>query len=666
MAGDVLLQCTGIIDIFRMLPATHVIMVANAVYIVVLIFYEARKEGNDEAKKFQYPMCALIVFGMAEMFLYYLRKFQQTSILLPIGTLLFIIMLIWIQVSQYYDQYIQKQKVIYLQKIANMDMLTEAMNRNAYEDMVKYLDEGDIKLRTTGVVLFDLDNLKVINDNFGHEKGDEALKLCYQCISQAFQNVKNCFRIGGDEFAYVYHSDEKDMIPERLKALELILKKTAETNKLDYPLSMSAGYAYYQPDIDFDFKDIVRRSDTMLYRQKRRKKMAQSTGLDKMLSRMGKQSTEEITDEVILQEKKFQSMSVDELCSVIDLLSPTTDNYPYVVDFRSDFYYIANQALERFCIPKNGFHNVISKHKEFVYAPDYEKLKAEFDDLLETDRCTHSMEYRWLDLKKMPIWIHCKGYLVRDDNMKPLYMIGCVNEIGERQKADNVSGLLGESGFREYMNQLDTPLETGYLLRIGIDHFKEINENFGQEYGDFVLKKTAECISGCISEGQKVYKLVADEFLILDVSSDEVKDADKIYDKVREAIDRFIETNEFKVMYTVSGGTVPFMALKGNQCSEALKLTDFALNEAKKLGRNRCYIFNGETYRKFLRKREITQELREAVINGFQGFTAFYQPVFAEDKKVPYGAEALMRFTSEKFGMISPAEFLLLFWKKQV
>ena len=658
MAGDVLLQCTGIIDIFRMLPATHVIMVANAVYIVVLIFYEARKEGNDEAKKFQYPMCALIVFGMAEMFLYYLRKFQQTSILLPIGTLLFIIMLIWIQVSQYYDQYIQKQKVIYLQKIANMDMLTEAMNRNAYEDMVKYLDEGDIKLRTTGVVLFDLDNLKVINDNFGHEKGDEALKLCYQCISQAFQNVKNCFRIGGDEFAYVYHSDEKDMIPERLKALELILKKTAETNKLDYPLSMSAGYAYYQPDIDFDFKDIVRRSDTMLYRQKRRKKMAQSTGLDKMLSRMGKQSTEEITDEVILQEKKFQSMSVDELCSVIDLLSPTTDNYPYVVDFRSDFYYIANQALERFCIPKNGFHNVISKHKEFVYAPDYEKLKAEVDDLLETDRCIHSIECRWLDLKKIPIWIHSKGYLVRDDNMKPLYMIGCVNEIGERQKADNVSGLLGESGFREYMNQLDTPLDTGYLLRIGIDHFKEINENFGQEYGDFVLKKTAECISGCISEGQKVYKLVADEFLILDVSSDEVKDADKIYDKVREAIDRFIETNEFKVMYTVSGGTVPFMALKGNQCSEALKLTDFALNEAKKLGRNRCYIFNGETYRKFLRKREITQELREAVINGFQGFTAFYQPVFAEDKKVPYGAEALMRFTSEKFGMISPAEFI--------
>ena len=145
------------------------------------------------------------------------------------------------------------------------------------------------------------------------------------------------------------------------------MKKTAEIHKLDYPLSISAGYAYYQPDIDFDFKDIVRRSDTMLYRQKRRKKIARSTDLEHLLSRMEKHSTEEITDEVILQEKKYQGMPLDELCSMIDLLSPTTDNYPYVVDFRTDFYYIANQALDRFCIPKNGFHNVISNHKEFVY-----------------------------------------------------------------------------------------------------------------------------------------------------------------------------------------------------------------------------------------------------------------------------------------------------------
>ena len=109
--------------------------------------------------------------------------------------------------------------------------------------------------------------------------------------------------------------------------------------------------------------------------------------------------------------------------------------------------------MDRFCIPKNAFHKVIEYHRTFVYGPDYEKLKADIDDLLNTERCSHCMEYRWLDLKKRPVWIKCKGYLVRDDNMNPIYMIGCVNELGGKQKADNVSGLLSAAGFREFLNE---------------------------------------------------------------------------------------------------------------------------------------------------------------------------------------------------------------------
>ena len=56
-------------------------MVANAVYTVVIILYEARKVGNDEAKKFQYPMYVVMGFGMAEMILYYLclREYGEVS-----------------------------------------------------------------------------------------------------------------------------------------------------------------------------------------------------------------------------------------------------------------------------------------------------------------------------------------------------------------------------------------------------------------------------------------------------------------------------------------------------------------------------------------------------------------------------------------------------------
>lgn len=654
IVAEVILQCAGIIDIFKMLPVTHILMMVTLVYIYVVIHYEAVKLKNEAACEFKYPLYIIMAFGAMELIMYYLRELKKTSVFIPLGTMVFIGMLIWIQVSRYYEQYVRKQKLVYLQKIANMDMLTEAMNRNAYENMIRYLDEQELELRTTGVVLIDVDDLKMINDTYGHEKGDEALKLCYQCILQAFKNEKNCFRIGGDEFAYVYHREEKNQIPSCISVLNRILKEKA--CDLSYPLSVSAGYAYYTPDTDIDFKDIVRRSDTMLYRQKRRKKIGKTTNPENVLSYVEKIPDD--VDEVILHEKKYQDITLDELCRIIDIISPTSDNYPYIIDFRTDFYYIAPQAMDRFCIPKNAFHKVIEYHRTFVYGPDYEKLKADIDDLLNTERCSHCMEYRWLDLKKRPVWIKCKGYLVRDDNMNPIYMIGCVNELGGKQKADNVSGLLSAAGFREFLNESVSTWKKGFILRVGIDYFKEINENFGLEYGDFILRETAACISACISEKQKVYKLLGDEFLILDVSSDDEKDAEKLFFRIREAIDQFIEDNEFEVMYTISGGSMVLHTSENIDYSKVMKLTDFALNEAKKRGRNRCYAFDENDYNLFIRKREVTQELRESVRNGCQDFITYYQPVVEAGSGKLSGAEVLLRFSSKRFGMVSPAEFI--------
>ena len=653
MAVAVLLQCAGIVDIFQILPVTHVLMAGNVIYTFALIHYEAKAKNNIAAKEFQYPLYIVLGFGVAEMILYYARQFQTTSIFLPLGTMGFIIALIWIQVSRYYDQYVQKQKLLYLHKIANKDMLTDAMNRNAYERTIQKLDEQTLQLQKTGVVLFDLDNLKVINDNFGHEKGDEALRLCYNCICQIFNERENCFRIGGDEFAYVYHSDEKELIADRIKRLDKLLEEAAK--KVSYPLSVSAGYAYYLPDSDSAFKDIAKRSDIMLYRHKRRKKLNRASR-EQTAPYMEKNRDEAVRES--FREKEYQEIMPEELCKVIDLISPSTDDYLYLIDFRTDFYYIAPQAMERFCIGKNAFHNVMEYHREFVYGPDYPLLKAEFADLLSTDRCAHNMEYRWMDLKREPIWINCRGYVVRDENMKPLYMVGCINEIGARQKADYVSGLLGETGLREYLKKLKPPFENGYLIRLGLDHFKEINENLGWEYGDQVLRETAVCISGCMSENQTVYRLFSDEFMILDLSSRSVKEVKKLYDKVRESVDQFIRDNEYTVMFTISGGILPLHAIEEMGDSAAMKLTDFSLNEAKKLGRNRCYVFEEKEYRQFLRRSELKQELRNAVINDFKGFTAFYQPVFRSETGKLYGAEALMRFISEKFGMVSPAEFI--------
>ena len=95
---------------------------------------------------------------------------------------------------------------------------------------------------------------------------------------------------------------------------------------------------------------------------------------------------------------------------------------------------------------------------------------------------------------------------------QPMCMVGCNNEIGAKQKADNVSGLLGETSLQDYLYTIGKVFPEGFILRIGIDDFKDINENLGIEYGDMIIHETANCIARCIAPGQQLYRIVADEF----------------------------------------------------------------------------------------------------------------------------------------------------------
>ena len=666
IAVAVLLQCTGIIDIFRILPVTHSIMLVNVIYTILLIRYETVKLQNEAASHFKYPMYLVMGFGVAELVAYYVRHFQQTSLFLPLGTMLFIILLIWIQISRFYDHYLQKEKLVYLLKLADTDLLTDTLNRNAYEKRVNLLDKQTDELYTTGLILFDLDNLKIINDQFGHEKGDEALQLCSQCIRQFFPDKENLFRIGGDEFAYFYHKNEENHIEDKIAQLNKNLEATEHT--FDYPLSISAGYACFLPETDSTFKDLAKRSDLMLYRIKRKRKqklkptyVSPQENLTINTPSSPKNAVDEKqAEEIFNLTTDYQNLSPMELCNIINLLSPSTDGFLYILDFRTDFFYIAPQALDRFCLPGNEFHNMTKKLKEFVYKNDYPLLKAELDDLLNTNRSTHNMEYRWLDLNREPVWINCRGYIIRDDQQEPIYLIGCINEIGKRQKADNITGLLGETSLEKYFKNSVSTLDKGFLIHVGIDGFKMINENYGWDYGDYILRETASCILSCISDSQKVYKITSDEFIILDTTSSDMTTASRLYDHMCKHIDQFIEENNFAAVFTISAGILPLQDLSQTGYAEIIKRTDFSLTMAKQHGRNCCYIFQEEEYQNFLRIREISNELHSAVNHGFRGFSIIFQPIMDIRQDKLTGAEVLIRFASKKFGQISPAEFIPL------
>jgi len=353
------------------------------------------------------------------------------------------------------------------------------------------------------------------------------------------------------------------------------------------------------------------------------------------------------------------SLTVKQLCQTIELIYSTIDDYPYVYDFINDYYYISPNAANRFAMRSHSFHNVVDNLRAFVYPDDFEALQKDLDEVLSGIKDSHNMQYRMINTQGEAIWINCRGRIVRDNGV-PVYMVGCINEIGQRQKADNISGLLGESSLKSYMEEFSPFFPSGYLLRLGIDDFKGINEKLGIEYGDYILKKTAECISNCLQPGQLLYRLVADEFMVVDFLGDGLEHAIDIYKNVRQHIDKFVEDNHYEAVYTISGGVLDSNTLEDFSFPEIMKFSEYALNEAKRRGKNQCYSFVQEDYDQYLRRRQIRQLLRQAVRNNFEGFEAYFQPLFHANSHTLYGAETLMRFHTEEFGMISPGEFIPL------
>ena len=340
----------------------------------------------------------------------------------------------------------------------------------------------------------------------------------------------------------------------------------------------------------------------------------------------------------------MNSFSREQMEYIVELFNPCMDDYLYVFDLQKDCYKISKHATERFLLPGDNFDDAAKAHHTFVYSEDQSRLDDEFRRIMSGEIVCHNMHYRWLDRAGKPVWINCRGRVLNDADGKPHFLVGCINEIGQKQKADNVSGLLGESSLSAYVEQFEDGLPDGFFLRIGIDDFRDINGDFGMEYGDYILKSTADCIAENIKPSQRLYRILADEFMVVDFSGGDMEAATELYKNIRKSLDTFIEENGYKSVFTISAGAVDTAKTSGTY-ENIMKLSEYALNTAKEQGKNRCYIYMQEDYDVFLRKKQITRQLHHAVNHGFEGFETYYQPIVDTKTRRLVGAEALMRFS---------------------
>ena len=161
-----------------------------------------------------------------------------------------------------------------LLELTETDALTHVKNRTAYKSRIERIQNG---IRTEeefafAVAVFDINNLKKINDGLGHEAGDEYIVNCCRLICNVFKKSA-VYRIGGDEFAVILENDDyknRDSLLDTMKGImeESKYIKEAETEKI----SIASGLAAFDRTRDCQFADVFNRADALMYENKARMK----------------------------------------------------------------------------------------------------------------------------------------------------------------------------------------------------------------------------------------------------------------------------------------------------------------------------------------------------------------------------------------------------------
>lgn len=167
----------------------------------------------------------------------------------------------------------------------------------------------------------------------------------------------------------------------------------------------------------------------------------------------------------------------------------------------------------------------------------------------------------------------------------------------KERDTDSLTGFLNKNAIEnEIMNQMSIPNKEGVLVVMDIDNFKSINDNYGHDYGDFVLSQTAKCISRIVPENCLCGRFGGDEFLLF---LPDIKRSELIYlldTMIREMSDAIRLPNP-EVTFTTSIGAAPY-PLMGKDYQTLFKIADNALYEVKAITKNGWKIAQ-DTYRRF-------------------------------------------------------------------
>lgn len=266
-----------------------------------------------------------------------------------------------------------------------------------------------------------------------------------------------------------------------------------------------------------------------------------------------------------------------------------------------------------------------------------------------------------------PEWLNITA--IKDENGIVRNYCGIFSDLTDRKTSedelkkmaltDSLTGTSNRYDFTERMQQLiktSQKYELSHaILFLDLDRFKQINDSLGHDIGDLLLMSVAERIRGLLKNKDILARYGGDEFVVALTAIKHPREAASMAEKIIEVLETPFHLADEEIYISTSIG-ISLYPIDGMTLDDMLRKADKAMYYAKQNGRNQ-YCFYFDDLKTASRRLVLMEaELRKAIEN--RTFMMHYQPKVDIQTKRVTGFESLIRWESEKLGVVAPSEFI--------
>lgn len=345
--------------------------------------------------------------------------------------------------------------------------------------------------------------------------------------------------------------------------------------------------------------------------------------------------------------------------TLYDALCRSTDDYIYMCDIAKDLFYFPKTMVEEFDLPSQIIEGAVPLWSTYIHEDERELFLSAMADLMSGKTDIHCQEYRAKNKDGAWIWLRCSGYLKHDSEGNATLFAGIITNLGKKNKIDPLSGLLNKYEFENLIRtELSDREEGGVLLLMGLDNFKNINDLYGWEFGDQIIRNSAQKIQGLLPERIQLYRLDGDKYGVYFNKLD-TEMIERLYKEISLLFRSQQKCEGHRYYCTISGG---YSVYEGEPISfhTLFKQAEYALEYSKKVGKNRLTGYDALLMGNKDRTLTIIERLHESVDQGCKEFELNFQPQFETSSGEINSAEALLRWGCPEYGSVSPMEFIPL------